>query len=635
MDIMGIFDWLSLWLPEDLRHKMDWKTKPFEALEQGAYDYMTRSIPNEVIQLQKRERTNALLRLTQESQGTWPGVCPTSLWNLAVSQDSLKDNHHVRTLAVVEYLRSNQQPFPQALRKHAECTQQFCTHAYEDTAKIVQLHKCGSGNCSPADIPIKLLADVFKQSGPGEWKPTAWDISSWNPNAPAGKERKITKLLKDRKARYMAISHVWSDGTGVGQHKQGTVNSCLMDYWVRAAKMAECDGLWWDTICLPIDPQSRRKALNVMLDNFSNAKVVLVHDQEITRTLWTFKDPQNAAIAIVLSNWFTRGWTAAELSASHNVLVALKERDPKRSEPHLVDLRELTYSGSENLASIPLPSLAHLSAISMINSINPSEDALGSGQTPVFSGLMSILRSRSTAWEKDRVLIASLMHAQLSEMKVDAAASVPQMTRRLLRSMGMIPRTAILHGEAPMEARGGWSWCPPSIFELGKTSYSPSHQDSTLLHDLYVSESGVAQGWFYVMPVRRDDVDGLLPYGSHPMVVAKIRTALEKPGECLVLRVGDPTRKLVPGILVVSVGVGKYGRNHHDGIACQYIGCVYSARPEGLAQKPPIVLCLIGGDADARGGMDAGDALRQISRKGHTYDTPEEVHRNWIATKYV
>lgn len=594
-----------------------------------------RKIPNELIEIQKRDRANALLRRVEESQGSWRGVCPTSLWNLAVSQG----DQYVATLAIVEYLKSGQQPFPQALRTHAECTQQFCTHAYEDTAKIIQLHKCRDANCPTVDVPIQQLTAVFEKSKPGEWKRTAWDISSWNPDAPAGKNRRIDKVLTDPNAKYMAVSHVWSDGTGVGQHKQGTVNSCLMDYWVRTAKEAGCNGLWWDTICLPINPQARRKALNVMLDNFANAAVFLIHDQELARTPWASKSPQNGAIAIILSSWFTRGWTAAELSAAgQEILVVLRSQDRNSSKPVLVDLRQLRLEGTDSLASMPLPSLAHLGAISMLDGIHacPS-DGPRSTRTVSFSGILAILRSRSTAWEKDRMLIASLMHSQFSDIhfKVDATASVPEMTRRLLLSMGEIPRTAILHGEAPMKAQGGWSWCPPSIFELGKSSYSLSHQDNTLLPNIYIPQSGVAHGWFYAMPVTRDNVDGLLPYGSHPMVVAKIRTALEEPEECVVLKVGNPNAKMVPGLLVVPVSVHR-GQGSQRGMACRYIGCVYSVRPEGVASNQPIVLGLIGADADAyaRGGVDEQKVLDQLIDKGHTYSTPVEVHKNKLFIRH-
>lgn len=43
---------------------------------------------------------------------------------------------------------------------------------------------------------------------------------------------------------YVAISHVWSDGTGAGGDKMnGNVNSCLFDYFARIAQELECDGI--------------------------------------------------------------------------------------------------------------------------------------------------------------------------------------------------------------------------------------------------------------------------------------------------------------------------------------------------------------------------------------------------------
>ncbi|KAL4768083.1 hypothetical protein BDW60DRAFT_220035 [Aspergillus nidulans var. acristatus] len=64
---------------------------------------------------------------------------------------------------------------------------------------------------------------------------------------------------------YVAISHVWSDGTGAGVQKEGFVNRCLFRYFKEAMR--------------ELEPAARRKAIRRMNNDFRYAKCTLVHDQ--------------------------------------------------------------------------------------------------------------------------------------------------------------------------------------------------------------------------------------------------------------------------------------------------------------------------------------------------------------------
>ncbi|KAI0183937.1 hypothetical protein EV127DRAFT_486622 [Xylaria flabelliformis] len=125
---------------------------------------------------------------------------------------------------------------------------------------------------------------------------------------------------------YMALSHVWSDGTGVGLKAPGKVNKCLHAYFAKIARKLGCDGLWWDAISIPSERTARATAIERMLDNFEKAKVTVLHDQDLVRFPW--RDDGSPAVALVLSSWFTRGWTAAELFASRHHSVKVLYADP-------------------------------------------------------------------------------------------------------------------------------------------------------------------------------------------------------------------------------------------------------------------------------------------------------------------
>lgn len=601
MDTIRVFDWLSLWL----------KAGSLYEPQTGPHIREVDTLYPRLSEILKRENTHSLLEATQNNRTLWPGVCPASLWNLSVSQN----DQHRKMLAIVEYLNAQQrQPIPQMHRTHKDCTGQLCSHAYEDTTKIVQLHKCSNQNCPTIDIPIDQLADLFKT--PGKWVPSAWDISSWDLNASSGKARTIDKLISSPTERYMAVSHVWSDGTGVGLNKQGTVNSCLIDFWVRIARNFECTGLWWDTICLPTDSQARRNALNVMLMNFSKACVVVIHDYELAGTPWA-REEQNTAIAMVLSNWFTRGWTAAEFNHARNVYVVLN--NPNSSEPHIQCLNEITEPFVWRRPS-SLPTLARLCAGAILGGLYDTHP--GSLQTGKFDGLMSILKSRSTAWEKDRLIIAMLMTSpeEPTDGVLNPSLSIPVLTQQLLERLQYIPAAAIFHGEVPMAEYGKWSWCPPSIFGLGNSGLSLSQRDG-VLPPTYVGE-GLAHGWFYASHVRPEDVDELLPCGSHPQVLAQISAALKNPEKCLLLRTDGCTPKLSPALLAIPIQT--YVTNHYklrpyQSLCCRYVGCVYYSLPLE-APEQPIIKCEIGADLDGYKNTHAERVLKYLKVSRSTFE---------------
>src|SRR5207253_2883514 len=74
--------------------------------------------------------------------------------------------------------------------------------------------------------PCRVLSDMFPRDvlvkAIMERRPTAWRLDG--------------KALLDPSRPYMAISHVWSDGTGAGLWGDGYVNECLYKYFSNIAE---------------------------------------------------------------------------------------------------------------------------------------------------------------------------------------------------------------------------------------------------------------------------------------------------------------------------------------------------------------------------------------------------------------
>lgn len=304
LDVIPIFEWLTLWFSKPYMERHNQRSSV-------SFD-----------QFFKEERAQLVLQTCQDIRQQIRGICPASLWNLVVSQD---EKYEV-PLGIFSYILENQQhPFSDPVRYHTDCTEQLCSHAFDDTTRIEQLHKCRkrpnrrnaiNRTCGTIEVPVEKLAELFDSSG--TWICTAWDISSWSSASANENRNTIENFIKipahlvakevfsgsnNPRERYMAISHVWSDGTGVGVgRQQGHVNTCLMHFWVKIAQRENCDGLWWDTICIPTEQKARRAALRVMLKNFSNAAVFLIHDEELANTTWTTKksETSNCACSVKL-----------------------------------------------------------------------------------------------------------------------------------------------------------------------------------------------------------------------------------------------------------------------------------------------------------------------------------------------
>ncbi|KAF5629782.1 ankyrin repeat-containing protein [Fusarium sp. NRRL 52700] len=565
MEVISVIDWLRyLWVPESIvGRQAQWESQwPF------------------IHDLRLREHIREAIKAIQEPCFQRLNICPHWIWNLAVSRGGQYDSMQ----SILCHLLEPCLNFQPLRKRHDDCNEQMCLLANEESTGASQLHKCQAQDCPVVQVNVDILADAYRAvERPIPWLQTAWDISD---RPPEYRDGEVSHLrLAEFDDAYMAVSHVWSDGTGVGARKQGEVNSCLLEYWSSIAGTLGCKGLWWDSICLPIHKDSRRKALDIMLENFEKAKYLVIHDQDLASL--PYPGRHEAAIAIVLSTWFTRGWTAAELYSCRKGDRKIKFifKHPVASNdigPFLVDIEDIIWDeDSLTETSRHIPILAEMSASRIIKELLVNIEN--------FSGLKRILETRSTTWEKDRVVVASLL--VLQKTNIDSSMTTPQLTRSILSELGDfgIQRTAIFHDQIPMTRYGGWSWCPPSMFDMDKDyrlpRIDPNNRDE--LTPLVVTPDGVAEGFFAVFPVRRQDCDNILPVSSHPAVIARCLAALEEPGKCMILKVGLKAAKshLTLGVLVSPVRG-----------SCRYIACVYSIIP--LDVDPILMWCSIGRDVD-------------------------------------
>ncbi|KAI2472379.1 hypothetical protein F4781DRAFT_360343 [Annulohypoxylon bovei var. microspora] len=476
------------------------------------------------------------------------GLCPNRLWNASFHGFNTSVGVVHLGMAALEFLPLGSKD------KHTDCTAQYCLRSHDNSTLAKQAHKCPDGRCTREILfRTDLLDQAIKGSDEGAWFNTAWSLrvrksGNFLQRLPLyGSE---SRVMGRKERKYMAISHVWSDGTGVGLKTPGKINLCLYEYFASIAEKLDCDGLWWDAISIPSERIARATAIERMLDNFENAKITLVHDQDLVNFPW--RDDGSPAIALVLSSWFTRGWTAAELFASRSHPIKILYSDPENphGDPLIKDLdgdvlaadvgewmdpKQLKHFPGHCIPDIlnpagTIPRQGYVVAAETMKRIrHPLRK--NRGKIELFTNLINILSRRTTSWVKDQMLIAGLMCQDMgpSTSLVSSSMTGPEIMKSLLTRFERIEITDLLHGEVPITTHGPWSWCPQSIFHFGQVYHSPDLSDETC----QILPHGRLHGGFRAYEVL--DTDVIIPCGSHPAIRARVSAALSDRRKCLLI----------------------------------------------------------------------------------------------------
>lgn len=526
------------------------------------------------------------------------GICPNRIWNVSMlGTGAIADIAPVASIALgITIPAAN-------IQRHMDCTDEMCLYSNDNSTLIQQKHRCGHGKCgAEVKFPPQLLDACFHKAREASqqdstnmqldhWVSTAWHLPDTFP-VPADYAFEVCGPGDD----YMAISHVWSDGTGAGMKPSGWVNPCLLEFFVRTARDVGCGGIWWDAISIPGESQARKIAINQMLRNYEDAKVTVVHDQELVDFEW--RDDGSPAIALILSAWFTRGWTAAELFASrhHVVKVLFKNPDDPEGLPLIKDLdrdilawdpcemasmRGCSREDLRNLnqrryqyllnSSGTAPRYGHYIATDILRRLRGESggqiaETLAVPVVESLQDMLRVLRPRTTSWAKDQLIIPGLMC--LPPTKMDSGATGPHLTQQLLHHFGSLPISYLIHGHIPLSKAGPWSWCPPSVFDLGQ---SASAHDRTLSRPCHITSDGRVLGEFEAFTLLESD--SVVPMGAHPAMLSRITKALQDRRRCLIL--ANRSQKYQEFVLAAPVSIRWHEDTNRLVMSCRWIGGVH------------------------------------------------------------
>ncbi|KKY18737.1 putative ankyrin repeat-containing [Diplodia seriata] len=198
-----------------------------------------------------------------------------------------------------------------------------------------------------------------------------------------------------------------------------------------------CKGIWWDTICVPEDDDARKTAILRMNSDYENAAFTVIHDASLVNFEW--REDGSPCVALFLSDWFTRGWTAIELCISRHVKVLFKDPDFPNGPPLIKDLDKDVLPSAKHLCHLGVRNAQHI--ITKFRefrhenkrpsgSNTRSMKIRKSGLINDFKNLTDVVATRTTSRKKDEMVIAGLLGLEELDKSLDSASITKQIIAR-------------------------------------------------------------------------------------------------------------------------------------------------------------------------------------------------------------
>ena len=214
------------------------------------------------------------------------------------------------------------------------CTANSCQERQVKKGTYRTAHCCEGGDCGlvgphRGDIYFRLSIGTFPLLG----------ISGHNVN-----EVRLTTVSHEPGVRYVAVSHVWSDG--LGNETSNRLPSCqllrLRSFashlrrvhipWGQEAIDDSPLYLWIDTLCCPVADSSQEQkhykqvAIGAMRQVYEEAAYVLVVDNTLLPFAYKEIGVLEAGLRLFTSPWMQRLWTLQEAVLAKNLVIQFKDR---------------------------------------------------------------------------------------------------------------------------------------------------------------------------------------------------------------------------------------------------------------------------------------------------------------------
>jgi hypothetical protein len=253
------------------------------------------------------------------------GWCPFRVRNV------LSDHSYM----AIYYISRLRDPFAPHI-SHAGCTSDRCVGNTVDMANYTTRHVEASCACPHSSVPEEKIRSIIDAGG----------IPIVRVKVSRGGDVHLEVRAADSGARYIAISHVWSDG--LGNPQANSLPQCQLAYLARSIKRlmppmsdstrgvvgipqlnmaidaksmaitwSSTEWFWLDTLCIPVGADARSitlksKAINQMAAIYAGAHQVLVLDSVMQSFTVEGHDSCHIIAQLSALAWLGRCWTYQE-----------------------------------------------------------------------------------------------------------------------------------------------------------------------------------------------------------------------------------------------------------------------------------------------------------------------------------
>ncbi|KAG8162405.1 hypothetical protein KVR01_008170 [Diaporthe batatas] len=393
---------------------------------------------------------------------------------------------------------------------HARCLDSVCVANQIQAGTFVPKHADeyhNQGICGGIGLPRGTAEKILL--GTNSFPVVRFWLGS---NREGPRHRRMEAVPFQDGLKYIAISHVWSDG--LGDETGNTILACQYDRLeallaeVRSMETIRESGnekpddawsphFWLDTICVPHERAARRLACARMASSYECADTVLVLDAELQA--WSYNSEsatdEEALFRIVSSGWTTRVWTLSEGILAKRLVFKLA--DTMFDYAACGDrLRLKKMKGLGRFDTIPALLYNDLRQMRSIDRMDAAQKLITA---------MSYTQSRRTSHAGDEIIsIAVLMGMNHIEELCDQ----PTWAGKMMLFLEMMPELPLrlLFSSGPRITETGFRWAPAALnSDLGIWPFNSLEDIAHLDHKsggLVLSHQGILLhgDWASIVP---------------------------------------------------------------------------------------------------------------------------------------
>jgi hypothetical protein len=337
------------------------------------------------------------------------------------------------------------EPAEDSFVTHDQCERGSCVAYNVDVPTYEPRHVSETCLCEKIGPPVE---DVYKALQSGTF-PLLDGAALLHDEA----DGKLVVKPYEPGTKFLAFSHVWSDGLGSVTEKG--LPRCQVVYLSKLTRVISDSTLFWiDGLCVPNEPAIRTDAIHRMGSTYKSASITLVLDAGMRKC--SIERPiEEIILRILASTWMRRLWTLHEGALAGRLVFLLKD--------YFLDLNELLARIFEAGLSSPI-SVAVLSELSGFNR------KLYAAKPAHINHVQRLIGYRTSSRLDDETLaLAPLFH-------IDVKRLTPHMGERrkmeFWNCLGTVPTEIIFSAAGRLTTRG-YRWAPNMLMHGDANVFGP------------------------------------------------------------------------------------------------------------------------------------------------------------------